>query len=179
MKKSIILTESELIKIIKNIISEEESKVLLRKLTKKSILGDEAGKYRGWTVDKLLNNDAKKLYYIYTHFEKISFVDEVLDELEEKGFPVKRITKPGIDKEQYNEYRNKGVEKFLSNLESKSVEELVKLIRARKLNNQRVGPEIYDALEKKKRKHKEVNQKERRVEKKGVMQARNHGNYRK
>ena len=39
--------------------------------------------------------------------------------------------------------------------------------------------EIYDALEKKKRKHKEVNQKERRVEKKGVMQARNHGNYRK
>jgi len=179
MKKSIILTESELIKIIKNIISEEESKVLLRKLTKKSILGDEAGKYRGWTVDKLLNNDAKKLYYIYTHFEKISFVDEVLDELEEKGFPVKRITKPGIDKEQYNEYRNKGTEKYLTTIRSKTVEELVKLIGARKLNNQKIGPEIYDALEKKRREHKIANQKHRRVEKKGVMQSRNQGKYSK
>jgi hypothetical protein len=106
-------------------------------------------------------------------------VDEVLDELEEKGFPVKRITKPGIDKEQYNEYRNKGTEKYLTTIRSKTVEELVKLIGARKLNNQKIGPEIYDALEKKRREHKIANQKYRRVEKKGVMQSRNQGKYSK
>jgi len=38
MKKVIRLTESELVRLIKNVISEEDSKVLLRKLTKKSIL---------------------------------------------------------------------------------------------------------------------------------------------
>ena len=74
MKRTIRLTESELIKIVKKVIKENDQKVMLRKMTKKSVLGDEGGIYRNWTVQKLLDNAPKKVFQIYTNYEKITFV---------------------------------------------------------------------------------------------------------
>jgi hypothetical protein len=187
MKKVIRLTESELTHLIKRIISEsdngseiqEDHKVMLRKLTKKSVLGDEGGIYRGWTVEKLLNNAPKKVFYIYTHFEKIGFVDDVLDELKEKGYPVKKIDKPGVDKQQYEDYNETGSAKFYSNLDSKSIEDIEKLIQVRGRNKQKIDPNIYRILDKKKQGSNDVNRRNKNVERKSVMQAKNHNRYNK
>jgi hypothetical protein len=175
MKKTIRLTESELISLVKNIISENDSKILLRKLTKKSVLGDEAGIYRGWTVDKLLNNNPKKLYYIYTHYEKITFMDDILDELMEKGFPVEYIEKPGVDKGQYMDYLNQKTNTFLSNLESKTIEDLEKLIKARRINKVKIDRVVFDILNRKKLESLSADNPNKYIDHKSVLQAKNHG----
>jgi len=160
-------------------MNEEDQKVMLRKLAKKSVLGDEGGIYRGWTVEKLLNNAPKKVFYIYTHFEKIGFVDEVLDELKEKGYPVKKIDKPGVDKQQYKDRMQMGNEKFYSNLESKSIEDIEKLITAKNINKQKIDPIIRDILDRKKRESKDARSSNKNVDRKSVMQAKNHSRYNK
>jgi len=194
MGKLIKLTESELLNVIKKIIkehtesnfinkddvmTEEDQKVMLRKLALKSILGDESGIYKGWTVEKLLNNAPKKLYYIYTHYEKISFVDDVLDALKEKGFPVKRINKPGVDKEQYMDYMDTKSSRFLANVESKSIEDIEKLIKAKGMNKQKIDPRVKEILKTKKREHDKSYRVSKNTEKRSVMQAKNHNTYRK
>lgn len=173
MKKIIKLTESDLTRIVQRVISE--TKVMLRKMTKKSVLGDEGGKYAGWTVGKLLDNDPKKLFYIYTHYEKISFVDEVLDELKEKGYPVRHIDKPGTDKDQYRDHSEGGLSKLIEKLESKSIEDLENYIKAKKINRQFIEPIAYDILRKKKRGELSAYMPTKNVEYKGVMKARNQG----
>jgi len=160
-------------------MNEEDQKVMLRKLAMRSVLGDEAGKYKGWTVEKLLNNDPKKLFYIYTHYEKIGLIDEVLDGLKEKGFPVKKIDKPGVDKDQYREYGQRSNAKFIKNIESKSVEEIQKLITARNINKQRIDPVIKDILNRKKRESIDARRSNKNVEKKSVMQAKNQSKFNK
>ena len=194
MGKLIKLTESELLNVIKKIIkehtesnfinkddvmTEEDQKVMLRKLALKSILGDESGIYKGWTVEKLLNNAPKKLYYIYTHYEKISFVDDVLDALKEKGFPVKRINKPGVDKDQYMDYIDTKSSRFLANVESKSIEDIEKLIKAKGMNKQKIDPRVKEILKTKKREHDKSYKVGKNIEKRSVMQAKNHNTYRK
>jgi len=194
MGKLIKLTESELLNVIKKIIkehtesnfinkddvmTEEDQKVMLRKLALKSILGDESGIYKGWTVEKLLNNAPKKLYYIYTHYEKISFVDDVLDALKEKGFPVKRINKPGVDKEQYMDYMDTKSSRFLANVESKSIEDIEKLIKAKGMNKQKIDPRVKEILKTKKREHDKSYRVSKNTEKRSVMQAKNHNTYKK
>jgi hypothetical protein len=188
------LTESELLNVIKKIIkehtesnfinkddvmTEEDQKVMLRKLALKSILGDESGIYKGWTVEKLLNNAPKKLYYIYTHYEKISFVDDVLDALKEKGFPVKRINKPGVDKDQYMDYTDTKSSRFLANVESKSIEDIEKLIKAKGMNKQKIDPRVKEILKTKKREHDKSYKVGKNIEKRSVMQAKNHNTYKK
>ena len=179
MKRTRRLTESELIKIVKKVIKENDQKVMLRKMTKKSVLGDEGGIYRNWTVQKLLDNAPKKVFQIYTNYEKITFVDEVLDELKEKGFPVKPIQKPGVDKEQYREYMEKGSEKFYSNLESKSIEDIKKLLKAKGINKQFIDPNIYKILDKKRQDSDDSHRRNKNVERKFVMAAKNHDKFRK
>jgi hypothetical protein len=194
MGKLIKLTESELLNVIKKIIkehtesnfinkddvmTEEDQKVMLRKLALKSILGDESGIYKGWTVEKLLNNAPKKLYYIYTHYEKISFVDDVLDALKEKGFPVKRINKPGVDKDQYMDYIDTKSSRFLANVESKSIEDIEKLIKAKGMNKQKIDPRVKEILKTKKREHDKSYKVGKNIEKRSVMQAKNHNTYKK
>jgi hypothetical protein len=194
MGKLIKLTESELLNVIKKIIkehtesnfinkddvmTEEDQKVMLRKLALKSILGDESGIYKGWTVEKLLNNAPKKLYYIYTHYEKISFVDDVLDALKEKGFPVKRINKPGVDKDQYMDYTDTKSSRFLANVESKSIEDIERLIRAKGMNKQKIDPRVKEILKTKKREHDKSYKVGKNIEKRSVMQAKNHNTYKK
>jgi|688.fasta_scaffold24923_11 hypothetical protein len=194
MGKLIKLTESELLNVIKKIIkehtesnfinkddvmTEEDQKVMLRKLALKSILGDESGIYKGWTVEKLLNNAPKKLYYIYTHYEKISFVDDVLDALKEKGFPVKRINKPGVDKDQYMDYTDTKSSRFLANVESKSIEDIERLIKAKGMNKQKIDPRVKEILKTKKREHDKSYKVGKNIEKRSVMQAKNHNTYKK
>jgi hypothetical protein len=194
MGKLIKLTESELLNVIKKIIkehtesnfinkddvmTEEDQKVMLRKLALKSILGDESGIYKGWTVEKLLNNAPKKLYYIYTHYEKISFVDDVLDALKEKGFPVKRINKPGVDKDQYMDYTDTKSSRFLANVESKSIEDIERLIKAKGMNKQKIDPRVKEILKTKKREHAKSYKVGKNIEKRSVMQAKNHNTYKK
>jgi hypothetical protein len=75
--------------------------VLLRKLTRKSIIG--FGKYCGCPVSQIIeSNNGRMLVWYYYNIEGISFVDELLDEL---GItPDIRIKKPSKDPEKFDEY---------------------------------------------------------------------------
>ena len=149
MKKIVRLTESDLTRIVKRVIVETRT-VRLRTLTPKSILGEEGGSYVNWTVDKTLKNAPKKIYYLYCNYEKISFTDEVLKELIDKGFPVEKIDKPGVDKQQYRDYLSGGLEEYRRKLESKTLDELVKYLQAKRINRQITPPFIRHIIAKKK-----------------------------
>lgn len=104
--------------------------VKLRILTAKSIIDFE--KYKGWTVQKLLDNKRHAfLEYVYFNYEKISFTEDVLSQLKF----TERINKPGIDKELYGEIKNRRF--LLSRYNSSiSIEKLNKIITAKKLSGQ-------------------------------------------
>lgn len=71
------------------------SRALYRICTRKSRLG--FGKYTDlYTVGDILKIDPVYLVWVYTACEKISFTQDILDEL---GLP--KIVKPGVDKDLY------------------------------------------------------------------------------
>lgn len=74
---------------------------LLRKLTKKSIVG--FGVYKENTVDNLIKcGKGLVLVYYYYKYNKITFVDEVLDEID---IPTEfRISKPDSDLDMYQKW---------------------------------------------------------------------------
>jgi len=93
--------------------------VILRKLTKKTILG--YGKYRELTVQSVFNIGRKEyIKWSYYNLSNITFADDILDELEiiEKN----RIEKPGKNADKWDNYQE-----FLSN--SNSTSDLEKKIR--------------------------------------------------
>ena len=75
-----------------------ESHVVLRKLTKKSVI--DFGRHNGYKVNDLIRT-GKTQYLIWMYFNcsNLSFVDELLDELNIKK--EWRIVKPGTDKEMF------------------------------------------------------------------------------
>ena len=67
-------------------MSKIENKILLRKLSIKStISGLPNGYMENQPVSVLLNRFPKKLAFIYFTYEKISFTDEILEQLGIKG----------------------------------------------------------------------------------------------
>lgn len=76
----------------------------LRIMTRKSQL--KAGKYVGVYVDTLLNIDSRYLVWCYYNLSKISFVEEILDEL--CIIPSLRISKPGkVSRKEFKELNYK------------------------------------------------------------------------
>jgi len=71
---------------------------LYRILTKKSRLG--FGQYEDLTVGDILKVDEQYIVWCYSHFEKISFCEEILTEL---GV-ARRIPKPGTDESLLGEW---------------------------------------------------------------------------
>lgn len=159
----------------KKAIREDDGKTLLRTKTMRSPVGDEAEMYKGWTVEKLLNHDPKKIYYIYTHFEKINYTDEVLDALREKNIPVEKIQKPGTDKDQYDAYIDERKAKFVAKMEEKTLDELIKYIGARKANKLNVPAIVYQILKNKKAEKISGLNLDKYVESKYSLSRKNHG----
>lgn len=107
--------------------------VALRKLSFKS-KWDFSTKHQGLTIEDVLKFYPKSVYWAYTHLEKISFVDEILDILEEKFSTFRRIDKPGIDKEQYDELDSLNVK--VNFWEKYSLDELLKIKKAKNINGE-------------------------------------------
>ena len=125
----------------KNNVTEIENVgggISLRKLTLKS-KWDFTPKHQGWTIEEVLKHNPKSLFWAYTHLEKISFVDEILDILDEKFPNFHRIPKPGIDHDQYNNYTSSRVSPYAD----KTPDELLTIIRAKKLSGNLVPKELY------------------------------------
>lgn len=115
--------------------------VSLRKLTWKS-KWDFTEKYQGLTMEEVFKMKPSSLWWLYCKYEKISFMDEILEKLEEK-FPLKRIQKPGIDPTQMEYFDN-------LSFETKSYEELKKMISAKRLNGQSVPLRLVEIFRQKK-----------------------------
>ena len=125
--------------------------IFKRKLTEKSLM--KFGKFADSTVQQIIDiHKIRYLRWVYYNCSQIDFCETVLDTLciDEEW----RINKPGTDPDQYdelNEYRIDAI-KGMGKLKAKM------------------------KLSKKKRIMKfKLDSRGRRVESKGVMQARNHG----
>lgn len=140
--------------------------VSLRKLTWKSVW-DFTPKYQGMTLERVYQIKPSSLWWLYCKYEKISFVDEILETLETK-FPLQRIQKPGIDPSQIDNYFSGFT------YENKSVTELDKMIRAKRINGQTITPRLLEVYRDKKseRKSKDVDV---NISKR-TLQSVNHGN---
>jgi hypothetical protein len=73
----------------------------------------------------------------------------------------------------------KGSAKFYSNLESKSIEDIQKLLRAKGINKQFIDPNIYRILDKKRQEADDSYRLNKNVERKFVMASKNHDKFRK
>ena len=144
--KVIKLTEAELINIVKNVIAEEDM-LRLRKLTLKS-KWDFNNKHQGWTIEQVLKFSPKSILWAYLNLQAITFMDDILDELQKKYPALERIEKPGIDKEQYEILQNRKNpwEKF-------SYQKLLNILTAKKLNNQPIPVALHAEFKKKKDQH--------------------------
>lgn len=142
--------------------------ITLRKLTLKS-KWEFTQKYQGWTIEKVMKYHPSSVWWSYTNLEKITYTDDILDELESKfigGF--KRIQKPGIDRNQIGDFYD-GV-----TYQSKSYSELLKVIRYKKMNGQPIPISLMDEY-RKKRSEKYNTPKDKRVYSKLSLQGINHG----
>ena len=78
--------------------------ILLRKLTKKSILG--FGKYEDVAICNMLDMNYKSyLRWVYYNCSMITFVDDILDEINIKD--KERFDKPGCNKELEQENKER------------------------------------------------------------------------
>lgn len=152
MGKIIKLTESDLKNIIKKIIQEVDlggekygGNVALRKLALRS-KWDFSAKHQGLTIEDVLKFYPKSVYWAYTHLEKISFVDEILDMLAQKFPSFRRIDKPGIDKAQYDEMELSNVR--VNFWEKYSLEELLKIKKAKNINHEPVPRSLKNEITK-------------------------------
>lgn len=82
-----------------------EGMVMLRKMTKKSTI--QEGKYALMKVGDLMKDEQHMIYLarIYYKYSNLSFVDEVLEELQITGDL--RIDKPSADMSKFYEWRKK------------------------------------------------------------------------
>lgn len=74
--------------------------ITLRTLTRKSIV--PYGRYKGMRVEELLNYKKMEVGFLYYNVQWISFTDDVLEEA--CIFESRRIEKPSVSMEKYNEY---------------------------------------------------------------------------
>lgn len=132
---------------------------LLRKLTRKSILG--FGKHKDLTVQNLIDLDKKSyLRWVYYNCSKIDFMEDILKEIFKQDFV--RLNKPDKNPELYEAYLKKWMEKteedmpnfVIQKLKAKTEKKYLK-DKKRELVNNRKRDKIFFS--------------------KGAMQSRNHG----
>ena len=139
--------------------------VKLRKLAEKSIW--DYGKFKGYTVRDIMLCHKKYIVWAYYNLEKISFVDDILDDLHKTfGDKFKRIDKPGKEPEYYEE-------KFTFDLNNLSKEKLFNMITANRLNGKPTSRALFDAYSKAKQRCKHSQRDE--YLSKSSLQAINHG----
>lgn len=86
--------------------------ILLKKLTLKSKL--DFGKFENQSIERIFEIDEKYLVYLYYCYEKITFIDDVLDLLE---IPLNlRIQKPGINLENKKEFFKRRIDDKVKNM---------------------------------------------------------------
>lgn len=109
--------------------------VLYRKLAHKSMI--DFGKYQDYTVSNVLKVDPAWLAWAYYNYDRISFIDEILDYLQ-----VERIPKPGKNPKMGLRWYSKMQKADTGDAGNSLVE-----IKIRFLANQ-AGKEIAKAIEK-------------------------------
>jgi hypothetical protein len=117
--------------------------ITLRKLTWKS-KWDFNNKYpEHYTLQDVFKQKPSSLVWLYYTHEKITFVDEVWNEIKEKVGGLKDIPKPGIDKDFMTK-------RFGGQYTQKSYMELRNIISAKKLNGQPIDSYLLETFRKKK-----------------------------
>ena len=105
---------------------------IYRKLTRKSQL--KFGKYADFTVGDLLAQGWRRAEYLswaYFNMSKITFFDDILDELE---IPEEfRISKPGKDEAKFEEWRSWKNKKHYDEIYGGMSDEEVKKVRGERL----------------------------------------------
>lgn len=128
--------------------------IRLRKLTEKSLLG--FGRFADRTIGQMLSLRVDRIYlrWVYYNSSKITFMDNILDDL--KIYPEFRIEKPGTSEEMFEKLKQKLYQEYEDNV-----------------------PDNIKAVIKKKRKHFKEKSAGARIgacfETRGKMQARNQG----
>jgi hypothetical protein len=140
--------------------------IKLRKLAHKSVW--DYGKYKGYIVKDIIIMNKRYLLWAYYALEKISFIDEILDDLEKSYKNFKRIDKPGKDLDYY--------ENNLASFDyaKLSKQQLLNLLTANRMNGKKHNPALLNAYRNAKSKYIHANRIE--VESKSSLQALNHGN---
>ena len=139
--------------------------VKLRKLAHKSMW--TYGKYDGYTVSNIIITNKIYLLWAYYNLEKISFIDEILDDFANTYDNFKLIDKPGKDPDYY-----KDVLSFSYNDLTK--EQLLNKITANRLNGKQSSKSLMTAY--KKAKSKQARSFRTEYLSKESLQALNHGN---
>jgi hypothetical protein len=117
--------------------------ITLRKLTWKS-KWDFNKKYpEHYTLLDVYNHKPSSLVWLYYTHEKITFVDEVWNEIKDKVKGLKDIPKPGMDKDFLTQ-------RFGGYFTQKSYGELKKIITAKKLNGEVITVDLLENFKKKK-----------------------------
>lgn len=154
------------------------SSVNLRKLSWKSKLQGIVSKYGSNTVEWVANNHPSTLVYIYYHFEKISFVDEILDYLEAIFEKFERIDKPGFNRSMtkyvLTKYRGSDNTPFLS-YNNFSYDELKRKMAGYRINNAEPPDDLKNAFMRKKAERSTTLDKTNHVDSKQKLQGKNHG----
>ncbi len=110
--------------------------ITLRKLTRKSLW--TYGKYDGYTVNDIMITNKTYLIWAYYNFDKISFVDEILDEFANTYAKFKLINKPGKDLQYFEDNISRSYATM-------TAPELRALILAKKTNGQKVNISLTNA----------------------------------
>jgi len=115
---------------------------LLRIMTRKSVIS--GGKYKGRRVEEILEHYPKHLSLAYFNFSKISYTDDVLNEL---GITEEyRITKPGKSDEMRHKFFSDQIKKQYSELDSLGQ---IKLASKRAKKFRKYGSRVLSAQENK------------------------------
>ena len=139
--------------------------ITLRKLAPKSVW--TYGKHNGTTVKDLMILDIKYLLWAYYNLERISFIDEILDEFATKFKNFKLIDKPGKDPDYFDDNLSFRYSKMTK-------KELFNLISANRMNGRKSSKALLSAYSVSKSKVKHFNKTE--IISKSSLQAMNHGN---
>jgi hypothetical protein len=139
--------------------------VKLRKLAHKSMW--TYGKYDGYTVSNIIITNKIYLLWAYYNLEKISFIDEILDDFANTYDNFKLIDKPGKDPDYY-----KSIRRFSYNDLTK--QQLFNKMTANRINGKQHSQALLTAY--RKAKSKEIHSFRNEHLSKESLQALNHGN---
>ena len=138
--------------------------VKLRKLAHKSVW--TYGKYNGYTVANILITNKIYLLWAYYNLEKISFIDEILDDFAKSYNNFKLIDKPGKDPDYYKSIKKVSYDDFTK-------QQLLNKMTANRINGKQHSEALITAY--RKAKSREAHSFRKEYLSKESLQAINHG----